>query len=180
MRESSEVYSRVRWAIWENTVTVETDSETWSREIESGNSDFIWSCTNLRMLDAFQKHKGVHIFETYLLEDLGFTGENCLGLLKFFLVFQLLSSATVDLMLAYWWRNCSQLPGETVRSSLFVAWTRVLVYCLYFSRVKIYYHCMMLIKFFGMSSKRVSWDYIFIISLQVFGNILWENLGRGI
>lgn len=62
MREILEMYWRVCSAIWENTVTVETDSETWSEEMESKNTDFVWRCTNLRMLGIYQKHKGVHVF----------------------------------------------------------------------------------------------------------------------
>lgn len=38
MREILEMYWRVCSAIWENTVTVETDSETWSEEMESKNT----------------------------------------------------------------------------------------------------------------------------------------------
>lgn len=43
---------------------------------------------NLNMLDIFQEHKSVHIFfKKSLLEGVGFTRENCLGILKNFLIF---------------------------------------------------------------------------------------------
>lgn len=54
------------------------------------------------------------------------------------------------------------------RLMIFIAWPRLQLYCLYFSRVKIHYHCKILLTFFELYSKSRKAQSCFLLGLHFY------------